>query len=120
MSEPAVASRGGVRHLLTATWGAVTGAAPHVLHHVGPLAGAALLAGVGGQLVFLGVGLVATIPTLRRLRRRFGTWIAPGVALSLFTVTFALSAFVVGQWITGEGDPPSAGVVADDHESHGH
>jgi hypothetical protein len=115
-----VAPRGGVRHFLTAVWGAVTGAAPHVLHHVGPLAGAALLAGVGGQLVFLGLGVAATIPTLRRLRRRFGTWVAPGVALGLFAATFALSTFVVGPWITGAEDPPSAVTSADDHESHGH
>lgn len=108
------------RHLLTPTWGAVTGAAPHVLHHVGPLAGAALLAGAGGQLVFLAVGLLATIPTLRRLYRRFGTWAAPGVALALFAATFALSTFVVGPWITGADDPPSPVVAADDHESHGH
>jgi hypothetical protein len=35
-----------------AVWGVVTGLAPHVLHHVGPLAGAALLAGAGGKLLF--------------------------------------------------------------------
>ena len=116
---PAV-SGGRARHFLTAAWGALTGAAPHVLHHVGPVAGAALLAGVGGQLLFLGVGLLATIPTLRRLYRRFGTWVAPGFALGLFAATFALSTFVVGPWITGADDPPSPVVAADDHESHGH
>ena len=41
-----------------AAWGVVVGAAPHVLHHIGPLAGAAFLAGAGGTLVFGAVGLV--------------------------------------------------------------
>ena len=43
---------------LLAAWGVVVGAAPHVLHHVGPLAGAALLAGTGGKLLFAAAGLV--------------------------------------------------------------
>ena len=34
-----------------AVWGAVTGVLPHVLHHVGPLAGAAVVAGATGKVV---------------------------------------------------------------------
>ena len=32
---------------ILAAWGAFIGVLPHVLHHVGPLAGTALLAGAG-------------------------------------------------------------------------
>ena len=35
-----------------ALWGGFIGLVPHVLHHVGPLAGAALLAGVTGRVLF--------------------------------------------------------------------
>lgn len=37
---------------LVAAWGVFIGLLPHVLHHVGPLAGAALLAGTGGTRRF--------------------------------------------------------------------
>ncbi|MEX2280100.1 MAG: hypothetical protein WEA76_08430 [Acidimicrobiia bacterium] len=119
MTEPAVKTGGGVRSLLAAGWGAVTGIAPHVLHHVGPLAGAALLAGASGQLAFFAVGLVATMPTLRRLHRRFDNWLAPGLALGVFGVAFAISTFVVGPLLTT--DEPAAPVTAAvDHDAHGH
>lgn len=36
----------------SAAAGVVAGIAPHVLHHAGPIAGAALLAGAGGTLLF--------------------------------------------------------------------
>ena len=58
---------------------AISGIAPHVLHHVGPLAGAALLAGAGGTVLFGVAGFALSIPMLLRLRRRFGTWAAPAV-----------------------------------------
>ena len=45
-----------VRATFAAVGAAVLGAAPHVLHHAGPLAGAALLAGVGGKLLFGALG----------------------------------------------------------------
>lgn len=102
---------------LLAVWAAVTGAAPHVLHHVGPLAGSALVAGVGGRLVFGVAGFVATIPTLRRLRRRTGSWRAPALALAAFVVVFAVSALVVGPALTSDPAPaPSPAVV--DHHGH--
>ena len=43
---------------------AIVGAAPHVLHHAGPLAGAALFAGLGGSLLFGAIGFVVAIPFL--------------------------------------------------------
>ncbi len=101
---------------VTAAGGVVAGAAPHVLHHVGPIAGAALLAGTGGTLLFGGIGFVLTIPMLLRLRRRFGTWAAPAVALALFAVAFTVSTLWIGPAIRGSsaetagdqpGDPPS-------------
>lgn len=85
--------------------GAVAGLTPHVLHHVLPLAGAAFLTGATGSVLFGVLGLALTTPTLLRLRRRFGTWLAPGIALALFTLAFTLSTFVIGPAIRGEGAP---------------
>jgi len=44
---------------LVAAWGVFIGLLPHVLHHVGPLAGAAVLAGAGGIALFGAIGLIA-------------------------------------------------------------
>jgi len=96
---------------LVAAWGAFIGLVPHVLHHVGPLAGAALLAGTGGTLLFAALGVVAAIPFLRRLYRRFRTWRAPAIALAVFAAMFSLSSFVIGPAITGGDDPaPKPGI----------
>lgn len=99
-----------------AAWGAVTGLAPHVLHHVGPLAGAALLAGAAGQLLFAAIGFVAAIPFLLRLHRRFATWKAPAIALVVFAAMFSLSSFVIGPLISGGGSSGKPGV----EQSGGH
>ena len=85
----------------------VLGLAPHVLHHVGPLAGTALVAGTGGTLLFGAVGFVAAIPFLLRLHRRFATWKAPAIALAVFVAMFSLSTFVIGPAITGGSDKPN-------------
>jgi hypothetical protein len=77
----------------------VLGVLPHVLHHVGLFAGA-LLAGVGGSLLFGAVGFLAAIPFLLRVHRRTGTWRAPAVLLALFAVIFSISTFVIGPAIT--------------------
>jgi len=81
----APAPRGGlaarVWATLVAAWGIAAGLAPHVLHHVGPLAGAALLAGIGGKALFFSLGIVLSLPLLRRLDRRFGTLGAPALAV---------------------------------------
>jgi poly(3-hydroxybutyrate) depolymerase len=53
-----------LRDALAALWVAVTGLAPHVLHHVGPSAGAALVSGALGTSLFAAAGFVATIPML--------------------------------------------------------
>ena len=88
---------------LLALWGGFIGLLPHVLHHVGPLAGAALLAGVGGQLLFAAIGFVAAVPFLIRLYRRFHSWRAPAVALVVFVAMFLLSSLVIGPAISGGG-----------------
>lgn len=118
----------GVRRLrvaLSALLAAVLGLLPHVLHHVGPLAGAALFAGVGGTLLFGAVGLVAALPFLLRVHRRCGTWRMPAVLLATFAAMFSLSAFVIGPAITGGGDEQAepaittpGGTPPGSHEEH--
>ncbi|HEY8646575.1 MAG TPA: hypothetical protein VIL77_11910 [Gaiellaceae bacterium] len=87
-----------------AAWGVLIGVAPHVLHHVGPLAGAALLAGSGGKLLFGALGLVLSIPFLLRLYRRFHSLLAPALATVAFAAVFAFSTLVVSPLITSSGD----------------
>jgi hypothetical protein len=102
-----------------AVWGAIIGAAPHVLHHAGPLAGAALVSGATGKGVFGVVGLVASVPFLRRLYRRFGTWVAPMVAVGVFAATFAVSTFLVAPAISGTDTPNRPGIEQPaGHSSH--
>lgn len=104
-----------------AVWGGVTGVLPHVLHHAGPLAGATVVAGATGKVTFGLLGLVAAIPFLRRLHRRFATWIAPAIALAAFAAAFAFSTFVLGPTITGSGSnsPGAPGVEQPSgHSSH--
>lgn len=90
---------------VSAGWGAATGVAPHVLHHVGPLAGAAIFAGATGTALFGMLGILIAIPFLRRLYRRFGTWLAPAIALLVFVAAFAFSSLVVGPAISGSEQP---------------
>jgi hypothetical protein len=106
------------RDVLTGAVGAVLGLAPHVLHHIGLLAGTALVAGSGGTALFAVVGLVASIPLLLRLRKRFGTWKAPALGLAAFAAMFAFSAFVIGPAINGEFSSPSPIAPTVDHGSH--
>lgn len=96
------------RDRLRAVWNAIVGAiglvvglVPHILHHVTLLAGTALVAGSGGTALFGVLGLLASIPLLLRLRRRFGTWRAPAVGLLIFAAMFSLSTFVIGPAISG-------------------
>lgn len=90
-----------VSALVSSAVAAVLGIAPHVLHHAGPLAGSALLAGTGGALLFGAIGLVAAIPFLLRVHRRCGNWRVPGALLVLFAVVFSISTFVIGPAISG-------------------
>jgi hypothetical protein len=135
-SAAAVRARSGVvgriRAVLAGIGAAVLGAAPHVLHHVGPLAGAAVLAGATGKVLFGALGFMLAIPMLRRLHRRHGSWAVPGGLLALMAVVFTIS-FVVGPAVTG-GDESSApakstpgqtapdaappGVSESEHEAH--
>jgi hypothetical protein len=124
------ASRSIVRRAWLATSSAfagVLGVAPHVLHHAGPLAGAALFAGVGGSLFFGALGFLLAIPFLIRLRRRFGTWRAPTLALVVFISVFSISTFVIGPAITRNGsdgsstqrnERPTPATPQSEHESH--
>lgn len=102
--------------VVTGILGAVGGVAPHVLHHVGPLVGTALVAGAGGTALFGFLGLAASVPMLLRLRRRFASWWAPGIALAVFTAMFLFSSLVIGPLISGGGDvaPTQDSVVHDD------
>ena len=103
---------------LTGLVGGVVGLVPHVLHHVGLLAGTALVAGSGGTALFGVVGLVASVPMLLRLYRRFGTWRAPAVALGVFAVMFAVSTFVIGPAISAQSDRPAPTAPAVGHDGH--
>ena len=102
---------------LSAAVGTVAGIAPHVLHHVGPIAGAALLTGAGGTALFGAIGFLLTVPMLLRLKRRFGTWIAPGIALAIFAVMFTVSTLWIGPAIRGDSGGDSSGQPVD-HLSH--
>jgi len=112
------------RVAISAALALVLGAAPHVLHHAGPLAGAALFAGIGGSLLFGALGLVAAVPWLMRVQRRAGNWLVPGALLALFVTVFSLSTFVIGPAIAGgeESDAPvparQSPPVDQGHEAH--
>ena len=106
LALPARAAAGRLLAAVVAAWGAFIGLLPHVLHHVGPLAGAALLAGAGGTALFAAVGFVAAIPFLLRLRRRFATWRAPAIALAVFALMFSVSSFVIGPALAGGRESP--------------
>lgn len=92
------------RLAISGAFAGLLGLMPHLLHHAGPLAGAALFAGVGGSLLFGALGFVVAIPFLVRMRRRHGSWRLPVAALALFAALFAVSTFVVGPALTGEDE----------------
>jgi hypothetical protein len=101
--------------------GVAVGLAPHVLHHIGLLAGTALVAGAAGNVLFGALGLAASVPFLLRLRRRFDSWWAPLIALAVFAAMFALSAFVIGPAISGSDGAPGGGpqpTPSADHSGH--
>lgn len=90
---------------LTGVVGAVAGIAPHVLHHVGPILGAAILTGTAGSVLFGVIGFALTIPMLLRLKRRFRSWLAPGVAFALFAAMFTISTLWIGPAIRSDSGP---------------
>jgi len=114
-----------IRDGVGAVVGVVLGVAPHLLHHIGILAGAALITGVAGNALFYLIGLVLSIPMLRRLHRHFRTPWAPAIAVAVFTGLFSLSAFVIGPAISSTGDEPPSPAPTDPTPSptldeHGH
>ena len=130
---PAKPAGDGARSLLGMIWagaratvGALMGLAPHVMHHIGFLAGAAILTGFLGNTVLYVAGLLLSIPLLRRIHRRFGTWKAPAIGVVIFSALFAFSTFVLGPLFnpdprSGEepaAPAPSATPAAEEHEGH--
>jgi hypothetical protein len=104
---------------LVGAWGVVAGIVPHVLHHVGPLAGAALLAGFGGKALFFVLGLLLSLPLLRRLYRRFGGLVAPAVAGAVFAPMFTLSSVVIAPRLTDSERPPAPAIEQpSEHAGH--
>jgi len=93
-----------LRAVVAAVIAGVLGVAPHVLHHVGPLAGAALFAGAGGTVLFGAIGFVLVIPTLRKIHRHTGGWRTPAAALAAMTSIFLFSTLVIGPAISGSDD----------------
>ena len=117
LERPSIAGR--VWGVVLASWGGFIGLLPHVLHHVGPLAGAALLAGASGRALFAAIGFVAAIPFLRRLHRRFQTWRAPALARAIIAAMFSLSSFVIGPAIAGDDESTRPGIEQrGGHEDH--
>ncbi len=114
----------GAWSVVTGAIGGVLGLLPHLLHHVGFLAGTAVVAGTAGTALFGALGLLATVPMLLRLRRRFGSWWAPAAALAAFAVMFALSTALLGPALRDAGLDPSdggthqPGPAVSDHDTH--
>ncbi len=120
-SQPQHSLVGRAWAVLAAVWGVILGVLPHVLHHVGPLAGAALLAGAGGTALFAVIGFVASVPFLLRLHRRFRTWVAPAIAVVVFAGMFTISSLVIAPAITGSdsGSTPTPTIEQPgSHASH--
>lgn len=107
-----------LRGILASGAAGVLGVAPHVLHHVGPIAGAALLAGVSGKLLFGAIGFLLMIPMLKRMHRRTGAWLAPVLALGAFIVVFVTSTMFVGPLITDGAADNGVQPSPDEHEVH--
>lgn len=107
-----------IRDVLVGGIGLATGLVPHILHHVGFLAGTALVAGSGGTALFGALGFIASIPFLLRLRRRFGTWRAPAIGLLIFAAMFSISAFLIGPAISGPVQTQPTPGPSTGHSSH--
>jgi len=73
--------------------------------------------------LFFLIGLLFSLPMLRRLYRRFGTWKAPAIAVGIFAALFSLSAFVIGPALSGDSAPadsptPPSQTPTGDHTQH--
>jgi len=103
--------------LASAAVGTVAGITPHVLHHIGPIAGAAILTGTEGSVLFGAIGFALTLPLLFRLKQRFNSWAAPGVALALFAIMFTISTLWIGPAIRGDDGGDGTAPVDPHHAS---
>ena len=97
---------------LTGAAGLVMGLVPHILHHITPIVGAAVLTGAAGTTLSAAVGLAASAPMLIRLRRRFRSWWAPVIALIVFSGAFLVSTLVIGPAISGAPQQSTPGTPA--------
>ena len=121
-SEPLTTTaveHGAIWNISTGAIAVVSGLAPHVLHHAGLLIGVALFSGAFGTSIFGVLGFVASIPFLLQLRRRFGTWRAPAIAVVIFAAMFTLSAVVIGPAISGTRSPLAPSQPTDHAGHHG-
>lgn len=118
-SEPHIGLLAKSWRWISATFGALLGLLPHLLHHTSLIFGAALVTGAGGNLLFGAVGLLFSVPLLRRLYGRFKTWKAPAIALVIFVAMFSVSAFVIGPAIS-DGLSADTGLPEQtpDHSEH--
>ena len=107
---------------ISAVIGTLLGLLPHALHHAGLIFGAALVTGARGNLLFGALGLLFSLPLLRRLYTRFNTWKAPAIALAIFVAMFSLSAFVIGPAISGDApaETPTPAQTPDHSQHDGH
>lgn len=109
----------GTSSALGGIWAGIMGVLPHVLHHVGPLAGAALLVGATGKILFATLTFLLTIPLLVRVHRRCSTWRIPAAMLGVFIAVWSISTFVIGPWVNEKlKDPPPASSQPAHEEHH--
>jgi len=66
------------------------------------------------------LGLLLSLPMLRRLHRRFRTLVAPALAVVAFAAVFSFSSLVVAPRLTGSEKAPAAPGIQqpDNHASH--
>lgn len=113
-------SRSRLSAAIGSVWTAVMGVLPHVLHHVGPLAGAAIVAGTTGTVVFGLAAFAFTVPLLLRVRKHRGNWRLPAILLAVFVSVWLVSTFAVGPWIRDQlvDDKPVATQQEPEHDEH--
>lgn len=72
-------------------------------------------------MLFFFIGLVVALPMLIRLYRRFRTWVAPAIAVVVFSAAYTVSSLFLGPLLTGvsgdAGDPrgPASVTTTDPH-----
>lgn len=80
------------------------------------------MTGATGNAVVAALGIVFSLPLLRRPYRGLRTWKAPAIALTIFALMFSLSAFVIGPVIndgaSSPGPAPGNAPARIDHDAH--